>query len=210
MNESIEGYTRRFRAVLRIATRGHALENLYQVNYFIQGLESVLGYQVRKTNPANLNNAIDEARKEEEARNELYKKINPIARELQNKEVKNDEMDELINRMKRMEAHMIRINGNGHMANVCRENQREMNRKNNQVNYMEEEYYNEEYNNEGYDVYNMEQDEYDEYEYDEYDTYEMENKDYVKENDMYPAPIRRSERNKDRVMNDKRERRRNE
>src|SRR6185369_3736954 len=30
MNESIEEYTRRFRAVLRIATRGHALHDVYQ------------------------------------------------------------------------------------------------------------------------------------------------------------------------------------
>ncbi|RIA84053.1 hypothetical protein C1645_859881 [Glomus cerebriforme] len=139
-NKSIEEYTRRFRAVLRIVTRGHALDNMYQVNYFIQRLELMLGYQVRKTNPANLNNAIDEARKEEKARNELimkiaglnkeqtgqersmkeilneeankYKKTNPIAKESQNKEVKNDEMDDLINRIKRMEAYMMRISRN--------------------------------------------------------------------------------------------------
>ncbi|RGB22245.1 hypothetical protein C1646_677981 [Rhizophagus diaphanus] len=39
-----------------------------------------------------------------------YKKINPIIKELQNKEVKNDEIDDLIGRMKKMEIHMMKIN----------------------------------------------------------------------------------------------------
>jgi hypothetical protein len=81
-----------------------------------------------------------------------------------------------------------------------------MNRRNNQVNYLSEDY------DEEYDAYNMEYsdyDEYNEYESNEYDVYEMENEDDVEENDMYPAPIRRSERNKDKVMNDERDRRRN-
>jgi hypothetical protein len=43
-NESVEEYTRRFRSILRIVTRGQALHDLYQVNYFIQGLEPMLGY----------------------------------------------------------------------------------------------------------------------------------------------------------------------
>ncbi|CAB4402456.1 unnamed protein product [Rhizophagus irregularis] len=158
--------------------------------------------------------------------------MNPIAKELQNKEVKNEEMEELISRMKRMEAHMMRRNGNtrrlirnnnrnnvdwskmscytcgkqGHTSKICRENQRGMNRKNNQVNYLNEDY------DEEYDAYNMEYsdyDEYNEYENNEYDAYEMENEDDIEENDMYPAPIRKSERNKDKVMNDERDRRRN-
>ncbi|CAB4439831.1 unnamed protein product [Rhizophagus irregularis] len=35
INESVEEYTRRFRSILRIATRGQALHDMYQVNYFI-------------------------------------------------------------------------------------------------------------------------------------------------------------------------------
>ncbi|CAB4441111.1 unnamed protein product [Rhizophagus irregularis] len=93
----------------------------------------------------------------------------------------------------------------GHTSKICRENQRGMNRRNNQVNYLNEDY------DEEYDAYNIEYDDYDEYneyENNEYDVYEMENEDDVEENDMYPAPIRRSERNKDKVMNDERDRRR--
>ncbi|CAB4419359.1 unnamed protein product [Rhizophagus irregularis] len=257
INESVEEYTRRFRAVLRIATRGQVLHDVYQVNYFIQGLEPVLGYQVRRSNPATLDDAIDTAKREGEAMNELsrrtgvnigqsslnigqeknmeeilkeetnkYKKMNPIAKELQNKEVKNDEMDELIKGFKRMEAHMLKMNGNtrrpvgnnnrnnvdwskkicytcggrGHTSRICRENQRGMNRRNNQVNYLNEDYDEE---------YDDDYDEYNEYEDNENDVYEMENEDDIEENDMYPAPIRRSERNKDKVMNDERDRRRN-
>ncbi|CAB4442344.1 unnamed protein product [Rhizophagus irregularis] len=93
----------------------------------------------------------------------------------------------------------------GHTSKICRENQRGMNRRNNQVNYLNEDY------DEEYDAYNIEYsdyDEYNEYENNEYDVYEMENENDVEENDMYPAPIRRSERNKDKVMNDERDRRR--
>ncbi|CAB4433861.1 unnamed protein product [Rhizophagus irregularis] len=261
INESVEEYTRRFRAVLRIATRGQVLHDVYQVNYFIQGLEPVLGYQVRRSNPATLDEAIDTAKREGEAMNELsrrtgvnigqsslnigqeknmeeilkeeankYKKMNPIAKELQNKEVKNNEIEELIKGFKRMEAHMLKINENnrrpmrnnnrnnvdwskatcytcgkqGHTSKFCRENQRGMNRRNNQVNHLDEDY------DEEYDAYNMGyDDEYDEYENNEYDAYEMENEDDIEENDIYPALIRRSERNKDKVMNDERDRRRN-
>ena len=210
-NESVEEYTRRFRSILRIATRGQALHDTYQANYFIQGLEPMLGYHVRRGSPTNLNDAINIARREEEARGELlmktmglnigqvgqeknmeeilreetnkYKKMNPIAEELQNKEVKNDEMDEIIKKLERMEAHMMGRNGNarrpirnnnrnnidwskmtcytcgkqGHTSKICRENQRGMNRRNNQVNYLSEDY------DEEYDAYNMEYSDYDEH-----------------------------------------------
>ncbi|EXX66069.1 hypothetical protein RirG_127360 [Rhizophagus irregularis DAOM 197198w] len=115
-NESVEEYTRRFRSILRVATRGHALDDLYQVNYFIQGLDAMLGYHVRRNNPTNLNDAVNEAKREEEAKDELlmkttgldmkrvgqeknmeeilkeetneYKGMNPIAKELQKKKLK--------------------------------------------------------------------------------------------------------------------------
>ncbi|PKY63476.1 hypothetical protein RhiirA4_492548, partial [Rhizophagus irregularis] len=64
--------------VLRIATRGHALADEYQVDFYIEGLEATIGYQVRRQNPANLNDAINLARREEEARNELLRKVGNI------------------------------------------------------------------------------------------------------------------------------------
>ncbi|GBC29379.2 ribonuclease H-like domain-containing protein [Rhizophagus irregularis DAOM 181602=DAOM 197198] len=285
INESVEEYTRRFRSILRVATRGHALDDLYQVNYFIQGLDAMLGYHVRRSNPTNLNDAVNEAKREEEAKDELlmkttgldmkrvgqeknmeeilkeetnkYKGMNPIAKKLQNKEVKSDEWDELINGMKRLEAHVMQRNeayvmqrnrndrrpiGNnnvqrnnmnwdrmtcytcgrkGHTSRVCREGQRRSyggNNKgsysqNNQVNYLDEEYY-----GEGYNVYNMEyNDEYDGYNEgngdDNYnngfDGYEVNNYEDEERYDMFPVPPRKSERNKDKVMNDERDRRRN-
>ncbi|CAB4475633.1 unnamed protein product [Rhizophagus irregularis] len=249
------------------------------------GLDAMLGYHVRRSNPTNLNDAVNEAKREEEAKDELlmkttgldmkrvgqeknmeeilkeetnkYKGMNPIAKELQNKEVKSDEWDELINGMKRLEAHVMQRNeayvmqrngndrrpiGNnnvqrnnmnwdrmtcytcgrkGHTSRVCREGQRRSyggNNKgsysqNNQVNYLDEEYY-----GEGYNVYNMEyNDEYDGYNegdgYDNYnngfDGYEVNNYEDEERYDMFPVPPRKSERNKDKVMNDERDRRRN-
>ncbi|GET51528.1 ribonuclease H-like domain-containing protein [Rhizophagus irregularis DAOM 181602=DAOM 197198] len=249
-NESVEEYIRRFRSILRVATRGHALDDLYQVNYFIQGLDAMLGYHVRRRQEKNM----EEILKEETNK---YKGMNPIAKELQNKEVKSDEWDELINGIKRLEAHVMQRNeayvmqrngndrrpiGNnnvqrnnmnwdrmtcytcgrkGHTSRVCREGQRRSyggNNKgsysqNNQVNYLDEEYY-----GEGYNVYNVEyNDEYDGYNegggYDNYnngfDGYEVNNYEDEERYDMFPVPPRKSERNKDKVMNDERDRRRN-
>ncbi|EXX68218.1 hypothetical protein RirG_107080 [Rhizophagus irregularis DAOM 197198w] len=62
-NESVEEYTGRFRSILRIATRG---------------LEPTLGYQVRRSNPTDLSDAIKTARGEEEAKNELIRKTTGI------------------------------------------------------------------------------------------------------------------------------------
>ncbi|CAB4439146.1 unnamed protein product [Rhizophagus irregularis] len=74
VNENVEAYTTRFRQILRIATRGHALDDELQVDNYIEGLTPVLGYQVRRQNPANLNDAVNTARREEEATNELMRK----------------------------------------------------------------------------------------------------------------------------------------
>ncbi|GET58730.1 ribonuclease H-like domain-containing protein [Rhizophagus irregularis DAOM 181602=DAOM 197198] len=74
VNESVEEYTRRFRQILRIATRGHALADEYQVDFYIEGLEPTIGYQVRRQNPANLNGAIDIAVREEGAKDEFIRK----------------------------------------------------------------------------------------------------------------------------------------
>ena len=78
VNESVEDYTRRFRQILRVATRGQALADDYQVDFYIEGLEAAIGYQVRRQNPGNLNDTINLARREEEARNELYRKVGNI------------------------------------------------------------------------------------------------------------------------------------
>ncbi|CAB4435012.1 unnamed protein product [Rhizophagus irregularis] len=162
--------------------------------------------------------------------------MNPIAKELQNKEVKNDEIDDLVNRLKRMEAHMMKRNENnrrpirsndnrrnntnwneiicyncgkqGHTSTICRE--RRTNRRNNQINYIDDEYhYENEYEN---DIYNMDHqdDEYGDYE-NESEMYELNNE----ENDMYDVPDyrnapRRSDRNirnKDQTINEERTRR---
>jgi hypothetical protein len=78
-NESVEDYTRRFRNILRIATRGQPLQqNEYQVDFYIEGLEPTIGYNVRRQNPANLNDAVNQARREEEAKNELIRKTTGI------------------------------------------------------------------------------------------------------------------------------------
>jgi hypothetical protein len=104
----------------------------------------------------------------------------------------------------------------GHASTVCRMNQRNRGNNRNQMNYIDEEYYNNEY-----DVYNMEYSN-DSYEGNGYtdDEYDMNEVNYEEENDMYemnyegqerydmyPVPPRRSERNKDRVMNEERDRR---
>jgi hypothetical protein len=104
----------------------------------------------------------------------------------------------------------------GHASTVCWMNPRNRENNRNQVNYLDEEYYNNEYN-----IYNMEynNDDYEENRYmndeyindgyidDECDMYEMSYKEGQERYDMYPVPPRRSERNKDRVMNEERDRR---
>jgi hypothetical protein len=70
------------------------------------------------------------------------------------------------------------------------------------VNYLDEEYYNE------YDIYNMEYNNnnyYEENDYtdNEYNMYEMNYNEY----NMYPAVSRRSERNKNKVMRENKDRR---
>ncbi|GET67156.1 hypothetical protein PTSG_12973 [Rhizophagus irregularis DAOM 181602=DAOM 197198] len=78
VNENVEAYTTRFRQILRIATRGHALDDELQVDNYIEGLTPILGYQVRRQNPANLNDAVNTARREEEATNELIRRTNVV------------------------------------------------------------------------------------------------------------------------------------
>ncbi|GES85361.1 ribonuclease H-like domain-containing protein [Rhizophagus clarus] len=77
INEGIEEYARRFRNLLRIATREYAWDDAIQVDSFIEGLEPITGYNVRLLNPGNLNEAIEHAKRIEGARNGLLGKIIP-------------------------------------------------------------------------------------------------------------------------------------
>ena len=45
------------------------------IDFYMEGLEPMLGYYVRRENPGYLQDAIDRARREENARTELYRKI---------------------------------------------------------------------------------------------------------------------------------------
>jgi hypothetical protein len=273
-NESVEDYTRRFRNILRIATRGQPLQNEYQVDFYIERLEPTIGYNVRRQNPANLNDAVNQVRREEKAKNELirkttgidigldrekrmeeilreetgkYKGSNLVMEKMQ-KEVTKDDMDDLIKKVEKMEAHLMKRNNNngrdnnqrsypprnsnrrdqfdynqltcyicgerGHASTVCRMNQRNRGNNRNQMNYMNEEYYDNEYGiyNIEYGDNNYENNGYTDDEYDmnyekEQDMYEMNYEERQEGYDMYPAPPRRSERNKDKVMNEERNRR---
>ncbi|GBC05182.1 hypothetical protein RclHR1_06080011 [Rhizophagus clarus] len=128
INEGIGEYARRFRNLLRIATRGHAWDDAIQVDSFIEGLEPTIRYNVRIQNPGNLNKAIEQAKRIEGARNGLlgkiipeqndsmenilrentqkYKKTNPIKQYME-EPVTDGKMDELIKKFEKMEAHML-------------------------------------------------------------------------------------------------------
>ncbi|EXX53477.1 hypothetical protein RirG_243510 [Rhizophagus irregularis DAOM 197198w] len=147
INESVEDYTRRFRQVLRVATRGQALADEYQVDFYIEGLEATVGYQVRRQNPGNLNDAINMARREEEAKNELIlkttgvsigqirqeKNIEEILKEETNKKEENEiykkmqkpvnekDIDELSKALEQFRAEKIAM---GEMLNEIKNQQR--------------------------------------------------------------------------------------
>ncbi|RGB23900.1 hypothetical protein C1646_773844, partial [Rhizophagus diaphanus] len=138
----------RRRKMLEIATRGHAMDNVYQVDFYIRGLELTIGYNVRRQNPADLNGAINLARREEEAKDELIRKVSgdriypDIGRgneQRQDNEPRNiinkplnenykDELVEVMNNMKikkieRQIRNMERLynnNGNGNQRNNYR------------------------------------------------------------------------------------------
>ncbi|GBB96356.1 hypothetical protein RclHR1_27350001 [Rhizophagus clarus] len=128
INERIGEYARRFRNLLRIATRGHAWDDAIQVDSFIEGLELTIRYNVKIQYPGNLNEAIELAKRIEGARNGLlgkiipeqndsmenilrentpkYKKPNPIKQHME-EPVTDDKMDELIKKFEKMEAYML-------------------------------------------------------------------------------------------------------
>ncbi|RIA92393.1 hypothetical protein C1645_820730 [Glomus cerebriforme] len=220
--ESVTNYVIRFKNMVKKAEENAAVPVGSQKRIFMKSLSLEFIKDVYASKLANLNDMIAAARNQETGMKALaarfsgkefiekkrmdeilkentdkYKKINSIAKELQNKEVKNDEMDDLIKKMEKMEAHMMRINKRNKKLMRNNNNQRETNRRNNQVNYLDEEDYEQRYNMYNMEYEDSEYDEYDKYKYDEYDAYEMEDEGYVEENDMYSALLRRSERNKD-------------
>ncbi|CAB4428094.1 unnamed protein product [Rhizophagus irregularis] len=82
-DESVEDYATRFKKVLRIATRGNILADVYQVEDFINGLKTGLVEGVRLNDPANLNAVITRAKLVERVKNE--KLMHEIKHKLQEK-----------------------------------------------------------------------------------------------------------------------------
>ncbi len=62
MGESIEDYAKRFRKILRKVNYTNALADGVRVNYFIKGLNPMYITQVMSANPANLNDAVKQAK----------------------------------------------------------------------------------------------------------------------------------------------------
>jgi cellular nucleic acid-binding protein len=71
---TVGDYINRFMINMRIALRGHAMDETYKIDQFIDGLNGTVGYRVRVSNPATLTDAIAAAKREEEAQNELLRK----------------------------------------------------------------------------------------------------------------------------------------
>ena len=119
MNESIEDYAKRFKKIMRKVNYTNVLVDGVQVNFFIRGLNPMYITQVLATNPANLNAAVTQAKLLEtgtqiaglsifgntsqrtENNNQVRK--NTFTRE---KDVKKDEIDDLIEKMERMEIKL--------------------------------------------------------------------------------------------------------
>ena len=57
--EKVEEYAIRFRKLINKAIHGNALPDIYQVNYFINGLLPTLIGQTVMNNPQNLNEAVE-------------------------------------------------------------------------------------------------------------------------------------------------------
>ena len=130
--ESVEDYTKRFKKILRIATRQNNLQEIFKVNFFIQGLEPEIQLQTRLDGPQNLQDAINRAKLVEETKNAvtqnmLGNKINQTAEEIlvdqtnpyknrqnpifieMNKDKTDKDMDELNKRFEKLEAHMVNL-----------------------------------------------------------------------------------------------------
>ena len=119
MNESIEDYAKRFKKIMRKVNYTNVLVDGVQVNFFIRGLNPMYITQVLATNPANLNAAITQAKlleigtqiaglsifgnTSQRAENNNQVRKNTFTRE---KDVKKDEIDDLIEKMERMEIKL--------------------------------------------------------------------------------------------------------
>jgi hypothetical protein len=263
INELLGDYISRFTEALRVVTRDHALDEIYKMDYFIEGLEASLGYCVRKANPANLAEAIRIAKREEEARNELLRKTtvrtdvdiskleagtnNDKQNIFQKSEQQvNKDMEDMTNMFGNMQINTVmeennrllrknnklreraynrqnnRMNGprpgsvnydniscyncrqKEYYATICPQPKVNRGNNNRRVNLAEYDYddgYNGEFECNNFDNgNNFEGDEFDE------DNYEV----YYQDRGIYPVQTRSNRRTKDRVMDNERERRRND
>ncbi|CAB4435127.1 unnamed protein product [Rhizophagus irregularis] len=178
INENVEAYTTRFRQILRIATRGHAMDDELQVDNYIEGLTPVLGYQVRRQNPANLNDAVNTARREEEATNELMRKtLNiPVSTQRKGIDIQDDKPKNIFEKPleKNYEDDLADIANNG-QGNYRRPNNQNYNRGPNNYNGRPNNYNrpsNYQNNNRGFNA--TEFDNYGDYN----DQYDYDNQDY--------------------------------
>jgi hypothetical protein len=106
-------------------------------------LELTIGYNVKRNNLANLNDAVNQARREEETKNELIRKTTGIdirqtrEKEMEeilkeetrkykepnsvidkfNKEVTKDDIDDLMKKFEKMEAYLMKRNDNSRRNN---------------------------------------------------------------------------------------------
>ena len=141
--ESVEDYTKRFKKILRIATRQNNLQEIFKVNFFVQGLEPEIQLQTRLDGPQNLQDAINRAKLVEETkdaitRNMLGNKINQTTEEIlvdqtnpyknrqnpifieMNKDKTDKDIDELNRRFERLEAHIIDMERRNNPRNILR------------------------------------------------------------------------------------------
>src|SRR6266542_6612430 len=115
--EKVEDYAIRFRKLMNKATYGNALPDIYQVNYFINGLVPILIGQTVMNNPQNLNEAVERVKAVEVGvQYTLQTMVMPTNNQILNNNVlvqrrEEDAIDELTKRFEKMEIKLMnRIN----------------------------------------------------------------------------------------------------
>src|SRR6266496_1629311 len=137
--EKVEDYAIRFKKLMNKATHGNVLPDIYQVNYFINGLVPTLVGQTVMNNPQNLNEAVERAKAVEVGvQYTLQTMVMPTNNQTLNNNVpvqrrEEDAIEELTKRFEKMEIKLMnRINKvgteitcfacekKGHRANECK------------------------------------------------------------------------------------------